>query len=218
MAGTTGPGGDLSGFLDDLAVIRRRLDTLERPTGSEKGNLVAQVQAAIANIGATVTAYLAGGFTTGSMTASGSVSVGGSLSVTGPANFPQAYANPVTTAYFAAYIDGDTGKRLGRTVSSRRYKQDVVAWTPDVQAVFALQLVQYRQIHVVAEMGDEAPVEWGLIAEELVDLGLDWLVLFVDGRPEGIAYEKIALALLPIVQDHETRLQALEVRGVLPLL
>ena len=68
----------------------------------------------------------------------------------------------------------------------------------------------YRQIAAVDEFGDDAPVEFGLIAEELVDLGLGWLVLTIDGRPEGIAYEKIALALIPIVQDHESRLAALE--------
>jgi hypothetical protein len=144
----------------------------------------------------------------------GDATIGSTLNVAGASYFPHAYANPVTTSYFAAYLNGDN--RLGRTVSSRRYKSHIEAWNPDVQAIFALQLVTFRLKAAVEEMGSDAPIEWGLIAEELVELGLDWLVIFVDGEPEGIAYEKIALAMLPAVQDHERRIARLEELLVAP--
>ena len=138
------------------------------------------------------------GLSTGSATVTGDINLGGDLYT------PHGLATPVTSGYFAAYINGDG--RLGRTVSARRYKQDITAWAPEKQAVFALQLVTYRLKSNVLSMGDGAPVEVGLIAEELVALGLSWLVLYIDGEVEGIAYEKISLALLPVVQDHETRM------------
>lgn len=145
---------------------------------------------------------------TGNMNVGGALGVAGNINLTGDLYTPHGLATPVTSGYFAAYINGDG--RLGRSVSARRYKQDIKAWSPNLQAVFALQLVTYRLKSAVTELGDAAPVEYGLIADELVALGLGWLVIFTDGEVEGIAYEKIALALLPVVQDHERRLDALE--------
>jgi hypothetical protein len=116
--------------------------------------------------------------------------------------------NAVTSAYFALYVNGDG--RFGRSVSARRYKQDIASWSENMQAVFALRLVTYRLRTAVAEYGNAAPIEVGLIAEELEAVGLGWLVLYIDGQVEGIAYEKLALALLPVVQDHEARLLKVE--------
>jgi hypothetical protein len=183
----------------------RRLDELERPSGSQIYDTLATLTALVNGLVTQTNVNV-----TGNVTAGGNFSAGGTLSVSGAAYFPEALANPVTSGYFAAYINGDT--RLGRTVSSRRYKQNIRKWSPDFQAVFALQLVTFRQKAAVEELGEAAPTEWGLIAEELVELGLDWLVIFVDGVPEGIAYEKIALAILPVVQDHEARIRDLEAR------
>lgn len=119
--------------------------------------------------------------------------------------------NPVVTGYFALYVNSDG--RFGRTPSARKYKQDIANFSPSMQAVFAIQLREFRLKQAVNELGDSAPVEHGLIAEELVDIGLDWLVLFgPDGEPEGIAYEKVALALIPVIQDHERRIAELETR------
>jgi len=167
--------------------------------------------------GTTITAggnISAGGFSTGGAIvgntvsanglSTGSASVSGDINLAGDLYTPHGLATPVTSGYFAAYINGDG--RLGRTVSARRYKRDITAWAPEKQAIFALQLVTYRLKSNVLTMGDDAPVEVGLIAEELVALGLGWLVLYIDGEVEGIAYEKISLALLPVVQDHEARM------------
>ncbi len=165
-------------------------------------------------------------------------------------------STPVTNQYVAAYINGDG--RIGKSASTRRYKQDIEPLTPaQIQAITAaiyqLQLVTFRYTDVILELGwpmrareveiapavvdpdtgdeiqpqqtgiiVEPDADWeppaptreiGLIAEDLHVAGLEWLVFYDgDGLPEGIHYERIALALLPVLQDHEQRLLALEER------
>lgn len=181
----------------------RRISESEMFTGAEIAETVRTLQELVDGLIEQTEVNVTGGVTAG-----GNGSFGGTLTATGAIYNPHGLANPVTSGYFAAYINGDA--RIGRTVSSRRYKQNIKTWRPDTQAFFALRLVTYRLRTAVGESGVEAPVEWGLIAEELVDLGLDWLVIFIDGKPEGVAYEKIGLALLPIVQEQEARIRALE--------
>ena len=121
---------------------------------------------------------------------------------------PHGRANPVTTGFVAAYINTDG--RIGASASSRRYKKEIRAWSPDKQAILAMQLVTFRYKAAIYGSAD-APVEAGLIAEDLHNLGLEWLVFYdPEGLPQGVHYDRIALALLPIVQDHEARLAALE--------
>ena len=124
---------------------------------------------------------------------------------------PAGRASTATSGYAVAYLNGD-GK-LCVSSSSRRFKKEIKAWSPDKQAVLALQLVQFRYRASVYG-SDDAPVEVGLIAEDLDALGLQWLVYYDgDGLPQGINYERLALALLPVVQDHEARIAALEARS-----
>lgn len=128
---------------------------------------------------------------------------------------PVGRATPAVSSYVTAYINGDG--RIAGGASSRRFKKDIAAWSPDQQAVLALQLVTFRYKAAVYGSAD-APVEVGLIAEDLHDLGLTWLVFYdEEGQPQGVHYERIALALLPVVQElamridnHEARLAKLE--------
>jgi hypothetical protein len=137
----------------------------------------------------------------------------GGLSANESHHYGQTYmeharANPVATGYVAAYID--SASRLGIVPSSRRFKKYITAWSPDVQAVFAMQLVTFRYKAAIAGTAD-APLEVGLIAEELDDLGLGWLVYRDDeGLAAGIHYERVALALLPAIQNLNERVTALE--------
>jgi hypothetical protein len=204
MGYNTPPGDPIQQLLGSIAEIKRRVAELERPTGTQVYDALTELRQLVEDLPGQINAALAISVTTGTITASGT------LNVAGAAYFPEAYANPVTVAYFAAYLNGDN--RLGRTVSSRRYKRDIKTWTPDVQALFAARLVTYRQKTAVQEIGGDAPVEWGLIAEELLELGLDWLVITVDGKPEGIAYEKIGAALLPLVQAQQSAITNLDER------
>lgn len=131
-----------------------------------------------------------------------------SVNASGPMYTPHGRANPVTSSYVAAYLNSDG--RIGASASSRRFKKEIQAFSPDLQAVFALQLVTFRYRASVFGSND-APVEVGMIAEDLLDLGLDWLVFTdADGQPAGIHYERLALALLPAIQNLNQRLEKLE--------
>lgn len=190
-------GGEYGKLVRLISDIQTQIRELGRPTGGQ----FAEQLTTLRNLVDGLIAQVNGNF-------SGYLTVAGQATVNGPIFSPHALANPVVTGYFALYVNSDA--RIGRTVSARRYKQDIAAWTPDVQGIFALQLVTYRLKSEVALKGDDASLEWGLVAEELIELGLDWLVLRIDGKVEGIAYERLALALLPAIQDQERRLLALE--------
>lgn len=93
---------------------------------------------------------------------------------------------------------------LGYAPSSAQFKQDItsasVANIGDI--LERLRVVTFRYIDDVNNNGDEASVEWGLVAEEVHDLGLTWLVDYDEqGQPFGIKYERLALFLILAVQE-----------------
>lgn len=211
------PGDGWQILADRLGAVEQALRTLQRPTGTSTGSLVAQVQAALANINATVATAIAansytktqidnkvaspGNITPGNVTASGSGTFPAGVNSTG------VYNNLLTSAYRVQYVW--SGGDMGYVPSSRRFKQDIVN-APDVkEAMLAMRVVTFRYKIAVEELGDEAAVEWGVIAEELHELGLHWAVDYdEEGLPFGVKYERLALACIPVIQDHEERLKA----------
>ncbi|WP_166788708.1 tail fiber domain-containing protein [Cryobacterium sp. HLT2-28] len=112
-------------------------------------------------------------------------------------------------AYNAQYVHVDG--TMGYVPSSRRYKQDIMPATLDPHLLNALQLVTFRYIAAVDNLGDDAVTELGLIAEDVDALGLSWLVDYdTDGKPNGVKYERLALLMIPWAQSIEARLSALE--------
>lgn len=90
------PGDGLQGLADEMKEVWRQIRVLQRPTGTSIAGLVEQVRLAIVNIGSTVTGYLAGGFTTGSMTATGNIVVNGTSRLVGQVTSPGVAATNVT--------------------------------------------------------------------------------------------------------------------------
>ncbi len=116
------------------------------------------------------------------------------------------YSRTLSGSYRNVYVNSNG--TLGWVPSSRTVKKNITNWTPDRQAILAMQLVQFQ--YKVAIDPDGA-IQHGLIAEQLDELGLHWLVDYgTTGTPEGVRYDLIGLALLSVVQDHEARLAALE--------
>lgn len=130
----------------------------------------------------------------------------------------------------AVYINS-TGS-LGWQGSSARYKRDIEPATvsPDILDI-DLKHYRYKQdveeyeaaLRYIDEIGEgplprhmsEAPFEpepmLGAIAEEVHDLGVTDLVQYdAFGRPDGLAYEKFGIALIPIVRDLRDRIEELE--------
>jgi len=116
-------------------------------------------------------------------------------------------------AWRAMYVNN--AGNIGYVSSTREAKQDVTAGGVTVDAALLLKLVEYRRKATVAELGDDAPFELGLIAEDLVEAGngLERFVFFDDdGKPAGVHYELLALALIPAIQAQAVRIDSLEER------
>lgn len=122
---------------------------------------------------------------------------------------PGAYGRD-TAAFSPRQLYIGTNGYYGYNSSSKAKKQNIKDASIDAKAVYALRIVNYRYKEAVKLYGTDAPVELGLIAEELVEAGLSQFVFFDGEKPAGIHYDKLCLALIPAIQDLDARLTALE--------
>jgi hypothetical protein len=111
----------------------------------------------------------------------------------------------------------DNSGRFIRTTSSQRYKADINPLELDIQDVYQLEPKTFKRVDEVEEIGDEAKVYPGFIAEDLAGTSLDKFVFYSkdeDGndRPEGIHYAELTTALLLTIKDLNARLKVLESR------
>lgn len=119
--------------------------------------------------------------------------------------------NPVSTNYVSAYLNSDG--RLGATPSAERFKQDIEPRTYTLDQLRLMQVVIYRIRTAVESLGDDAPFEVGVIAEQLVTAGLSEFVVFdAAGRTQSVAYERLVLVVIGAVQDLADRFAELERR------
>lgn len=111
-------------------------------------------------------------------------------------------ATPVTSGYVAAYINGPDG-RVGKTPSARRFKKEIHDHGYTIEQLLAVRLRTYRlKAGIYGEGWEDAPVEVGVIAEELIDAGLSEFVHFdANGEPETVHYERLALVAIGALQD-----------------
>ncbi len=118
---------------------------------------------------------------------------------------PAVYSRALTGSWRSLYVT--SGGVLGWVSSSRTVKEDIEAAPIDVQAVLAIEVVTYHRIGSAAGV-----LEHGLIAEDLHALGLTWLVDYgpEGDAPEGVRYDLLALALIPVLRSLDARLTALE--------
>lgn len=207
----------------DIEKIRSDIRQLQMPTGTQIFEATAKLEQALADIGTYVDAYLSTGFTTGSMTASGSITVGGNANVTGTVkgtagiNSLGAYNNNLTgvggfrVAYWGVNGDG------GYVPSSLRFKQDIHPAEIDTAALLEVKPVRYRYRDAVANFGDDAPFDVGVIAEQVDDLGLTWLIDYEADEsgellPLGFKYDRLPIALLAVVKQQSEQIRELTER------
>jgi hypothetical protein len=138
------------------------------------------------------------------------VNTSGDVTAAGNGTFNAAWNYDVSAVTRRA-VWMDSAGRMGQTASSERFKKDIQAWTPAEQAVLAMRLVRF---HWRKSVGDDKHWEYGVIAEQLHDLGLTWLVSYEDDgvTPHSVHYDRIALALMPLVQSHNARIEQIEAR------
>lgn len=150
-----------------------------------------------------------GQFTSGNMYALQNLTVSNDLQ----GNYRLIMPNlPTSGASSANLVIGSTGY-IGRTSSSRRYKDEITDWTPDVETVLKLRPRTWTDRYPLdGEPERRIP---GFIAEEVHDLGLTPLVTYSaddDGnlRPESLNYDRFPAAQHVVLVDHETRINQLE--------
>jgi hypothetical protein len=219
----TPPGDSLEPIIAKIRDLQRQLTELARPSGTSIGSLVDQVQAKLADLETTVIAetdsYLSSGTVnmtnisaSGYIAASGAVS-GSTGTFNGGVKSTDVYNRLVSgSPYKVQYVD--SSGQMGYVPSSRRYKQNIVTARLDVRSIMAeIRVVTFRYLGAVKLSGKAAAVEWGVIAEEIHDLGLTWLVDYTeDGRPDGVKHERFAILLIMNAQDQQSQIDDLDAR------
>lgn len=117
-----------------------------------------------------------------------------------------AYDNAVSG--LALYVS--SGGQIGKGASTARVKKNIVDAGLDVDAVRSIRVRDF--VYNPAFVESDGSVQIGVIAEELVELGLEQFVFFEDGLPSGVHYDKLAVAALRLAQVQADRLDAVEAR------
>lgn len=201
---TAGEFGELQRRLREL---ERRTGVLEAPTGSQTAETLVTLKALVEDLVDTVNSLAASGVTwAGPVDTTGTVNAAAGVSSVG------AYSNLLTASYRALWVTNTGGSgSFGYVPSSAQFKQDIESAQVPAEVWRALRLVTFRYIAAVADEGEQARTEWGLIAEEVHALGLTWLVDYDDeGRPFGVKREQLALVLVSAVQQIDARMDSVE--------
>lgn len=139
--------------------------------------------------------------------------VNGHLSADNGLYSPAVYTRSVTYGnYRAVWVNADG--TLGQTASSQTVKQDITPADIPADAILGAEVVNFRYIDAVEALGEDAPIEIGVIAEQLLEVpGLEKFVYHdEDGKPAGVHYERLAVAVIPQLQAQAARLDELEAR------
>lgn len=102
----------------------------------------------------------------------------------------------VTTVGSAIPVLIDTNGQLGTASSSRRYKFDIANIGDTTDNLMRLRPVTFRY----RAQGDAAPIQYGLIAEEVADVYPELVARNKDGEVETVMYQFLAPMLLNEVQ------------------
>jgi hypothetical protein len=116
------------------------------------------------------------------------------------------------------YTQTNTGRAMfvasnglyGIGASSRRFKENIVDAEIDTDAVLDIQV---RKFNYKKSFDETMPEDIGVIAEELEELGLtDFIYYDAEGIPDGVAYEKLALALIPVLKKQQSQIDSVVAR------
>jgi len=121
-----------------------------------------------------------------------------------------AVSGSVPGTSYAVWVDGQ-GK-FGRNTSSIRYKGAVEDADVNVDGVLALRPRTYIRRDEDGNLPENAPREFGMIAEEVDELLPDIVIRDSEGRVDGLRYDLLSVALVSTVQSLHERLQKLEGR------
>lgn len=108
--------------------------------------------------------------------------------------------------YENAVISTSSG-RIFYEGSSRKLKTNIEEYTGF--NILKANPVWFQDKKVLSETGS-CPFTIGFIAEEMHDIGMKEVIGYRDGKPATVHYNKIGVALLPVVKNQEERIKQLE--------
>jgi hypothetical protein len=124
-------------------------------------------------------------------------------------NSSDVYGQAVTGRTVLVNVNGT----LGTSSSSVRFKENIEPLPYLPADILKIRPITFRYQADHLEEDSERPVEVGLIAEEVAELGFEELIYRdKENQAEGIAYEKLAVLLVKVCQDQQTQLDALSAR------
>jgi hypothetical protein len=109
----------------------------------------------------------------------------------------------VTTALAAVPLLVDPNGQLGTASSSRRYKFDIDDMGDKTNDLMRLRPVTFRYL----AHGDNAPLQYGMTAEEVAEVYPELVVRNKDGEPESVMYQFLAPMLLNEVQKQHRQIE-----------
>lgn len=203
------PDDALEQFKRVLEEILRRLAELERPTGSQ-----------IYDSLATITALVQGLIEQTEINVTGNITAGGTITANTAYNSLATYSRDVSGFGGFRTMSVNIIGMIGYASSSLRNKELVGEAVDKVtkQQLRDLRLVFFRYLAASPFDQEQQPVLLGLLAEQVHEIGLTWLVIYDDkGRPESLvdfAVPFLGLLLAQMLADDydvlEKRVAALE--------
>jgi hypothetical protein len=109
----------------------------------------------------------------------------------------------VTTGLAAVPVLIDANGQLGTASSSRRYKFDINSLDASTDGLMRLRPVTFRYL----AQGDNAPLQYGLIAEEVAEVYPEMVTRNKDGEVETVMYQFLAPMLLNEVQKEHRQIE-----------
>lgn len=139
---------------------------------------------------------------------------GGSLQMGTSSNF---YNNPnnTTTATANAFLNSTSGF-LARSTSSLRYKVEIKSQEIPVDSILSLEPKSYvdkNQYENNNQNSQGLQRYLGLIAEEVIQIPVIGEMLANkdnEGKPDSVNYDRVAVALIPLLKDLNNRVNKLE--------
>jgi hypothetical protein len=126
------------------------------------------------------------------------------LSSSGNVRVSQTYAQAVSGRAMQISSAG----LYGTTASTRRKKHEISSYTIDSAALLNLDVKTFKYI---PEIDADQDVQYGFIAEEAQELGLDELIQYDStGVPDYFAYEKLPIFLLQLIKELKAEIDQLK--------
>jgi len=124
------------------------------------------------------------------------------------------YGDVSNTGPRGLIISNSTGGYvIGTASSTRRVKQQISDFEWDAESILKVVPKKFKYNSDVENFGDNANWAYGLLAEDLDDLGLEGLINRDEqGIPDYVSYEKVGVALISVVKYQQKIIEDLESR------